>query len=227
MRFVKPRRVKVWLSPDPSTSNRTVGFPEYGYPVCFTMRHYRYVFLGRLIEPVLKNLERFQSSYPLLGGIEYSCSLNGHAQSKDPSLLKGCAVPSLTDTIILSDFLQCFAGPFPYGYRPGYHYLTTSRGMFMDTARSPELSNMSFVPCSWQDTGNADTSLQFIEVSVTAFSLKRQDRPFHSGLTVLYSIRFRCSLELCRRHNFTPPITETHVCFATQAYCKFLLSDLH
>ena len=106
-------------------------------------------------------------------------------------------------------------------------YSTTFRSMFMDSARSPELSNMSFVPCSWQDTGNADTPLQFILVSVTAFSLQRRDRPFHLGLTVLYSIRFRCSLELCREHNFTPLITETHVRFAKQAYCKFLLSDSH
>ena len=122
----------------------------------------------------------------------------GIAQSEAPFLLKGCAAPSVMDTMNLSDFLQCFADPFPYGYRWSYHYSTFPWGIFMDTAGSPGLSNISFIPCSWQDTGKADTVLQLLHVSVAVFSLQRQDRPFHLEFTVLYSIRFRCCLVFCR-----------------------------
>ena len=174
-----------------------------------------------------EGIEAFSIFISPCGGIEYASPWSGRAQSKVPSLQKGCAVPPVTDTTDLSDFLQCFADPFPYGYRSNYHYSTTSRGMFMDTARSPELSNISFIPCSWQDTGKGDAVLQFSDASVTVFSFQRQDRPLHFGLTVLYSIRFHCCLGFCRWHNFKRIIAGTHVCFAKQVYCKFLLSDLH
>ena len=120
-----------------------------------------------------------------------------HWKTEYLSRIKGGRSPSVIDTTNLSGFLQCFADPFPFGYRSNYHYSATFRSMFMDTARSPELSKISFIPCSWQDTGKADAVLQFSNASVTVFSFKRQNRPFQLGLTVLYSIRFRCCLGFC------------------------------
>ena len=144
-----------------------------------------------------EGVQVFSIFIPPCGEIEYSSPWTGHAKSNFTFLLRGCAVPPVIDATNLSDFLRCFADPFPYGYRSNYHHSTTSMGMFMDTARSPELSNISFIPFSWQDTGKADAVLQFAAASVTVFSFQRRDRPFQLGLAVLYSIRFRCCLGFC------------------------------
>ena len=119
------------------------------------------------------------------------------------------------NTMSLSDSLLCIADHFAFWtYRSRYHYSTTFRGMFMDTTRPPDLPYMTFFTCCRHDTGEADASILLFPASVSVFIHSPRIRPSQFVLTVLYFVRFRCSLCFCRMDNFKPLITEAHVSFA-------------
>ena len=86
-----------------------------------------------------------------------------------------------------SDSLKCFAHHFPYGYRMGYHYSTTFRGMFMDTARSPELLHMAFTACHRHDTGEAAFLWESVKCSMAFAAYNLLGSPIY-GLTVLVCV---------------------------------------
>ncbi len=78
-------------------------------------------------------------------------------------------------------------------------------GMFVEDAGSPELFHMAFNTCHRQDTGEAVKQSLLLCSTVSAFTKNLLAQPSKLDLTVLYFVRFRCGLCLCKRNNFTPP----------------------
>ena len=148
--------------------------------------------------------------------MESSPVQNRHAHSKAPSLSECCAVIHVISTIRLSDFLHPFACLFvrrTYGH--SYHYSAPS-GHVRGGCKTSQFTTHGFHHMLPTRHRGSRGIAPVASTSVIAFATRRLARPSRFTLTVLYFVRFRCSLRFCRKDNFTHPITGMHVSSANR-----------
>ena len=128
-----------------------------------------------LIQGILNVFKSFHVLVPPLGnGVPHDIPMLMQA-SRAPSLLRSCAVSGISGTMGSSDSLQNFSLMVM-----GLATITqpSPSGMFMETARSPELGYMAFTACHRHDTREAAFLWAPVKRSM-AFARLQPARPSH------------------------------------------------